>query len=185
MVTQENAPASVPKELVDIIITQFYRVYNDLGYGFLERVYKNAMYFALTDLGLKCEVEKNVKVYHDGRVVGDYFADLLVEDCIILELKTCENIDPAHEVQLINYLKAKEIEVGYLLNFGRKATFKRKVYSNQRKFYNTKKDLREFAFFVQFAFKQDSWTNFKHLHPPVFRFPLRTWTQTRLSRRAS
>lgn len=90
--------------------------------------------FALTDSGLKCEVEKNIKVYHDGRVVGDYFADLLVEGCIILELKTCENIDPAHEAQLINYLKAKEIEVGYLLNFGRKATFKRKVYSNQRKF---------------------------------------------------
>lgn len=153
MVTQENAPASVPKELVDIIITQFYRVYNDLGYGFLEKVYKNAMYFALTDSGLKCEVEKNITVYHDGRVVGDYFADLLVEGCIILELKTCENIDPAHEAQLINYLKAKEIEVGYLLNFGRKATFKKKVYSNQRKFYNTKKDLREFVFFVQFAFK--------------------------------
>ena len=146
MVTQENAPASVPKELVDIIITQFYRVYNDLGYGFLEKVYKNAMYFALTDSGLKCEVEKNI-------TVGDYFADLLVEGCIILELKTCENIDPAHEAQLINYLKATEIEVGYLLNFGRKSTFKKKVYSNQRKFYNTKKDLREFAFFVQFAFK--------------------------------
>ena len=78
MVTQENAPASVPKELVDIIITQFYRVYNDLGYGFLEKVYKNAMYFALTDSGLKCEVEKNITVYHDGRVVGDYFADLLL-----------------------------------------------------------------------------------------------------------
>lgn len=106
MVTQENAPASVPKELVDIIITQFYRVYNNLGYGFLERVYKNAMYFALTDSGLKCEVEKNITVYHDGRVVGDYFADLLVEGCIILELKTCGNIDPAHEAQLINYLKA-------------------------------------------------------------------------------
>ncbi|MFC2321708.1 MAG: GxxExxY protein [Tannerella forsythia] len=106
MVTQENAPASVPKELVDIIITQFYRVYNDLGYGFLEKVYKNAMYFALTDSGLKCEVEKNITVYHDGRVVGDYFADLLVEGCIILELKTCGNIDPAHEAQLINYLKA-------------------------------------------------------------------------------
>ena len=73
--------------------------------------------------------------------------------CIILELKTCENIDPAHEAQLINYLKATEIEVGYLLNFGRKSTFKKKVYSNQRKFYNTKKDLREFVFFVQFAFK--------------------------------
>ena len=124
----------ISKELIDIILTQFYRVYNDLGYGFLERVYQNALYFALTNEGLKCEVEKPIKVYHDGHVVGDYRADLLVEDCVILELKACEDINPAHEAQLINYLKATEIEVGYLLNFGKKAKFSRKVYSNNRKF---------------------------------------------------
>jgi len=124
----------ISKELIDIILTQFYRVYNDLGYGFLERVYQNALYFALTSEGLKCEVEKPIKVFHDGHVVGDYRADLLVEDCVILELKACEDINPAHEAQLINYLKATEIEVGYLLNFGKKAKFSRKVYSNNRKF---------------------------------------------------
>ena len=124
----------ISKELIDVILTQFYRVYNDLGYGFLERVYQNALYFALTNKGLKCEVEKPIKVFHDGHVVGDYRADLLVEDCVILELKACEDINPAHEAQLINYLKATEIEVGYLLNFGKKAKFSRKVYSNNRKF---------------------------------------------------
>ncbi|ADQ78216.1 hypothetical protein Palpr_0054 [Paludibacter propionicigenes WB4] len=124
----------ISKELIDIILTQFYRVYNDLGYGFLERVYQNALYFALVNEGLKCEVEKPIKVFHDGHVVGDYRADLLVEDCVILELKACEEINPAHEAQLINYLKATEIEVGYLLNFGKKAKFSRKVYSNNRKF---------------------------------------------------
>lgn len=124
----------ISKELIDIILTQFYRVYNDLGYGFLERVYQNALYFALANEGLKCKVEQPIKVFHDGHVVGDYRADLLVEDCVILELKACEEINPAHEAQLINYLKATEIEVGYLLNFGKKAKFSRKVYSNNRKF---------------------------------------------------
>ncbi|MDR0874081.1 MAG: GxxExxY protein [Prevotellaceae bacterium] len=123
----------VPRKLTDKIITCFYRIYNDLGYGFLERVYQNALYFALIDEGLKCEAEKPIKVYHNGRVVGDYRADLLVEDCILLELKACEEINSAHETQLINYLKATKIEVGYLLNFGKKAEFRRKVFSNNRK----------------------------------------------------
>ena len=70
----------VPKALVDIILKHFYRIYNELGYGFLERVYQNALYFALIDEGLKCEVEKPIKVYFDGRIVGDYRADILVED---------------------------------------------------------------------------------------------------------
>lgn len=124
---------SISKEIIDTILEEFYRVYNDLGYGFLERVYKNALYFALIDRGLKCETEKRINVYHDGRIVGDYFADIIVEDSIILELKTCEELNPAHEAQLINYLKATKIEVGYLLNFGRKPKFSRKVYSNIRK----------------------------------------------------
>ena len=130
----EENDVLIPQELIDIILTQFYRIYNDLGYGFLERVYQNALYFALVEQGLKCEAEKPIKVYHDGHVVGDYRADLLVENCVILELKACEELNPAHEAQLINYLKATEIEVGYLLNFGKKAKFSRKVYSNNRKF---------------------------------------------------
>ncbi len=130
----EENDVLIPQELIDIILTQFYRIYNDLGYGFLERVYQNALYFALVEQGLKCETEKPIKVYHDDHVVGDYRADLLVENCVILELKACEELNPAHEAQLINYLKATEIEVGYLLNFGKKAKFSRKVYSNNRKF---------------------------------------------------
>ena len=123
----------VPKELIDIIISCFYQVYNDLGYGFLERVYQNALYFALMDEGLKCETEKLIKVYHNDRIVGDYRADLLVEDCVLLELKACEELNPAHETQLINYLKATTIEVGYLLNFGKKPRYSRKIFSNNRK----------------------------------------------------
>lgn len=130
----EENDVLIPQELIDIILTQFYRIYNDLGYGFLERVYQNALYFALVDAGLKCEAEKPIKIYHDGRVVGDYRADLLVEDSVILELKACEELNPSHEAQLINYLKSTKIEVGYLLNFGKKAKFSRKVYSNNRKF---------------------------------------------------
>jgi len=130
----EESDVVVPQELIDVILKQFYRIYNDLGYGFLERVYQNALYFALVEQGLKCETEKPIKVYHDGHVVGDYRADLLVENCVILELKACEELNPAHEAQLINYLRATEIEVGYLLNFGKNAKFSRKVYSNNRKF---------------------------------------------------
>ena len=123
----------VSQELIEEIIFHFYKIHKDLGYGFLERVYQNALYFALTDEGIKCEAEKPIKVYHNGRVVGDYRADLVVEDSIILELKACEELNPAHEAQLINYLKATGIEVGYVLNFGKSARFSRKVYSNKRK----------------------------------------------------
>ena len=101
----------------------------------MERVYQNALYFALTDEGLKCETEKPIKVYFDGRVVGDYRADILVEDCVILELKATEDFNLAYENQLINYLKATDIEVGYVLNFGKKPKYCRKVYSNSRKFH--------------------------------------------------
>ncbi|GAB6011124.1 GxxExxY protein [Viscerimonas tarda] len=79
------------------------------------------------------KVEKLIKVYHNGRVVGDYRADLVIENCIILELKACEELNSAHETQLLNYLKATDIEVGYVLNFGKSAKFSRKVYSNKRK----------------------------------------------------
>ena len=132
MEEQENL---ISKELVDIILKHFYRIYNDLGYGFLERVYQNALYFALLDEGLKCEAEKPIKVYFDGRVVGDYRADILVEDCVILELKAVDEFNPAFDNQLINYLKATDIEVGYVLNFGKKPKYSRKVYSNSRKFH--------------------------------------------------
>ena len=121
------------KDLTDIIISCFYQVYNDLGYGFLERVYQNSLYYALIDKGLKCETEKSVKVYHNGRVVGDYRADLLVENKVLIELKASEELNTANEKQLINYLKATDIEVGLLLNFGKHPQFKRKVFANKNK----------------------------------------------------
>ncbi|MDR0830267.1 MAG: GxxExxY protein [Prevotellaceae bacterium] len=121
------------KELTDTIISCFYQVYNDLGYGFLERVYQNALYYALIDEGLQCETEKSIKVYHNGKVVGDYRADLLVDNCVLLELKANEELNLANEKQLINYLKATDIEVGLLLNFGKRPQFKRKIFSNENK----------------------------------------------------
>ena len=121
------------KELTDIIISCFYQVYNDLGYGFLERVYQNALYYALIDKGLKCEAEKSIKVYHNSRIVGDYRADLLVENKVLLELKSSEELNLANEKQLINYLKATDIEVGMLLNFGKRPQFRRKIFSNDNK----------------------------------------------------
>jgi GxxExxY protein len=117
-------------EITELIINAYYTVYNRLGYGFLEKIYERAMIIELIKLGLKCEQQKNVKVYYDGMEIGDYFADVVVEDRVILELKAVERIAPEHEVQLVNYLKATKIEIGLLLNFGPKAEIRRKIYSN-------------------------------------------------------
>ena len=133
LLQKENESNLLHKDLTDKIIHCFYRVYNDLGYGFLERVYQNALYYALIDAGLKCEVEKSIKVYHNKRIVGDYRADLLVEDKVLIEIKTSEEMRSADEAQLTNYLKATDIEVGLLLNFGRRPQFKRKFFSNDNK----------------------------------------------------
>ena len=111
----------------DIILKCFYEVYNRLGYGFLETVYKNALFQELTNNGLKCELEKGIHVFYKEYIVGEYYADIVVENNIILELKTIEAIGPAQEAQLINYLKATGIELGFLLNFGPKAEFRRKI----------------------------------------------------------
>ena len=106
------------KEETDNIISAFYEVYNSLGYGFLERVYQNALYQELKRRGFQCEVQKQIKVFFKGREVGEYYADIVVDDKIILELKACDKICPEHKAQLLNYLKATTIEVGLLLNFG-------------------------------------------------------------------
>jgi len=118
-------------DLTEKIIQVFYRVYNTLGYGFLERVYENAMLIELANIGLLVERQKNIKVFYAGKEVGDYFADLIVEKKVIIELKAAVNISKEHEMQLINYLKATNIEVGLLLNFGKKPEFKRKVFTNR------------------------------------------------------
>ena len=119
-------------EITEKIIKAFYKVYNTLGYGFLEKVYENALFIELVAMELFVEKQKQIKVYYEGKEVGEYFADLLVEDCVIVELKASESLCEEHEFQLINYLKATDIEVGLLLNFGKKPEIKRKVFSNRR-----------------------------------------------------
>ena len=121
------------EEITSSIIAAYYDVYNTLGYGFLEKVYENALIFELQKRGLSVEQQMPIKVYYEGQVVGEYFADLLVNDLVILELKAAEQIIKAHEAQLTNYLKATDLEVGLILNFGPKAEFKRKIFSNNRK----------------------------------------------------
>jgi GxxExxY protein len=117
-------------EITERIIKAFYKVYNILGYGFLEKVYENALLIELIEMGLSVEKQGQIKVYYGDKEVGEYFADLIVEECVIIELKAAESLCEEHEFQLINYLKATEIEVGLLLNFGKKPEFKRKVFSN-------------------------------------------------------
>ena len=121
------------QDLSDKIIKCFYEVYNILGYGFLEKVYENSLYNELKNFGLNCERQKKIDVFYKDNLVGEYYADIIVEDKIILELKTAEAICEEHEFQLINYLKATEIEVGLLLNFGKKPEIKRKIFTNDRK----------------------------------------------------
>ncbi|MEO6760552.1 MAG: GxxExxY protein [Saprospiraceae bacterium] len=122
--------------MTDQIIQAYYEVYNDLGYGFLERVYQNSMYFELQDRGLEVEAQKAITVHRKGKVVGDYFADLVVNNLIIIELKATVELTLAHEKQLLNYLKATNIEVGLLFNFGIEPEFTRKVWENRRKKFN-------------------------------------------------
>ena len=117
-------------EITDRIINGFFKVYNTLGYGFLEKVYENALFIELVAMGLIAERQKQINVYYEGKRVGEYFADIFVESCVIVELKAAETLCEEHEFQLINYLKATDLEVGLLLNFGKKPTFRRKVFSN-------------------------------------------------------
>jgi GxxExxY protein len=126
-------PQYILEDKTEAIIKAFYKVYNSLGYGFLEKVYKNALYLELKQNGYNCEVEKSIKVFYSGRMVGNFYADLVVDNQIILELKACPFLIDEHEAQLMNYLKASTIELGLLLNFGKKPEIKRKICSNSRK----------------------------------------------------
>ncbi|MBM3149344.1 MAG: GxxExxY protein [Chloroflexi bacterium] len=121
------------KDITELIIQAFYTVYNTLGYGFLEKVYQNALVIELRRLGLEVIPEAPIKVYYNGQVVGEYFADLLVAGVVLVEIKAVRTLAPEHEAQLLNYLKATPYEVGLLLNFGPKPEFKRKVYDNELK----------------------------------------------------
>ncbi len=119
--------------LTNQIIGAFYRVYNELGFGFLEKVYENALMLALKDVGLKGGSQYPIKVFFNGQTVGEYFADIVVEEKVIIEIKALKRLQPEHESQLLNYLKATRIEVGLLLNFGPKPEIKRRVFANARK----------------------------------------------------
>ena len=120
-------------EITDKIINSFYKVYNALGYGFLEKVYENAMSIELKRAGLKVLQQQNIKVYYEEQVVGDYFADIIVNDQIIMEIKAAEGLREENKAQLINYLKATDKEVGLLINFGKTPEFRRVIFTNDRK----------------------------------------------------
>ncbi len=105
----------------------------NIGYGFLEKVYQNSLYLELKNKGYKVEAQKKISVYYKGTEVGEYYADLLVEDLIILELKAADCIVKDFENQILNYLRGTDCEVGLLLNFGKKPEFKRKIFENCRK----------------------------------------------------
>ena len=117
-------------DITEKIIKCFYKVYNALGYGFLEKVYENAMFIVLRRLGLFVQKQKQITVYYEEEKMGKYYADLIVSESVI-ELKAAESLCEEHEFQLVNYLKATEIEVGLLLNFGKDPSFKRKVFTNK------------------------------------------------------
>jgi GxxExxY protein len=121
------------KELTETIIGVFYEVYNELGHGFLESVYERAFDVALKAKDLEVLRQIDVPVWFRGQKVGDFVADILVNKCVLLELKAARTLDTAHEAQLLNYLRATEIEVGLLFNFGIKPEFRRLVFENSRK----------------------------------------------------
>jgi GxxExxY protein len=120
-------------DLTEKVIKVFYKVYNTLGFGFLEKVYENAMCIELNKAGLQHYKQQPVKVFYDEKKVGSYYADIIVEDKVIIELKAAKSLCEEHEAQLINYLRATEIEVGLLLNFGKEPQIRRKVFSNEFK----------------------------------------------------
>ena len=121
------------KALTETIIRIYYRVYNKLGYGFLEKVYESAMMIEFRKEGIPALSQSPIKVIYEEEVVGEYYADILVDDKVIVEIKATRAMVLEHEAQLLNYLKATDVEVGLLLNFGPKPEIKRKVFDNFRK----------------------------------------------------
>ena len=118
--------------ITDIIIKAFYSVYNVVGYGFLEKVYENAIFIELESKGLSVKKQVAIEVMYLNKIVGFYFADIVVNDVIIVELKAAEVLIEAHAAQLLNYLRATNVEVGLLLNFGKTPQIKRKVFTNKK-----------------------------------------------------
>ncbi|MBE9547009.1 MAG: GxxExxY protein [Proteobacteria bacterium] len=121
------------KELTEKIIKIFYMVYNKLGYGFLEKVYEKAMMIECKKEGIPVASQYPIKVLYENEIIGEYYADIVVDNKVIIEIKAARQLAKEHEAQLLNYLKATDIEVGLLLNFGPEPEIKRKVFSNIRK----------------------------------------------------
>ena len=121
------------KELTEKIINIFYMVYNKLGYGFLEKVYENAIMIEFKKEGIPAVSQSPIKVFYEGEIIGDYYTDILVDNKVIVEIKASKHLVKENEAQLINYLKATNSEVGLLLNFGTKPEIKRKAFDNLRK----------------------------------------------------
>ncbi len=121
------------KELTEKIIEIFYRVYNKLGYGFLEKVYENAMMKEFKTADIPAVSQYAINVVYEDEIIGEYFADILVDNKVIVEIKAAKSLTIENEAQLLNYLKATEIEVGLLLNYGPKPDLRRKAFDNTRK----------------------------------------------------
>jgi len=124
--------------LTSRIIRAYYNVYNTLGFGFLEKVYENSLVFELQKQGLHGRRKVSIEVNYFDKSVGSYFADIIVDNLVILEIKAAEALCEAHEAQLLNYLRATKIEYGLLLNFGQKPEIRRKVWTNE---YNSKRNM--------------------------------------------
>lgn len=129
------------RELSQTVIGVFFEVYNELGHGFLESVYQKAFELALRAKGLRVDRKIEVPVWFRGEKICEFEADVMVEDKLLLELKAVRCLDSAHEAQLLNYLRATDVEVGLLFNFGVKPQFKRFAYENSRKQRKAETDL--------------------------------------------
>ncbi len=125
-------------DLTKTIIQGYYQVYNTLVYGFLEKVYENALMIELKKSGLNALQQEMINVFYQGEQVGDYFADIIVNNLVIIELKAAENICEEHKYQLTNYLRATELEIGQLLNFGKKPEFNRVVFTIPKGYENSR-----------------------------------------------
>jgi GxxExxY protein len=120
-------------EITQRVLVTFFEVYNELGAGFLESVYRSALAQALAETRMGVDREVPIDVFFRHAVIGRFFADLVVENRVVVEVKAVRRLAPEHQTQLLHYLRGTAIEVGLLLNFGPRPQFKRLVYSNARK----------------------------------------------------
>jgi GxxExxY protein len=121
------------QEVTEKVIGVYYEVYNELGHGFLESVYEQAMLIALSEAGLHVARQLPITVHFRGQVVGEFRADIVVNNLVIVEIKAARTIESAYEAQIMHYLRATDVEIGLLMNFGPKPEFKRFIFDNERK----------------------------------------------------